>query len=152
MFQFDDCRLLWCWVHGVCLFLFVLGLFGKQKQQKMVDEDKFTFFITGSCLSCFLSFSFLSSFSFSYSCFFFFFHFSFSLIQLLFSHSSFFSFFLPGGSGFVGRHLIRYLVANNHNVRALVRSEKSAEVVKKEVYFLLFSCFSFFLLPHSPIL
>mmetsp|Transcript_31424 Transcript_31424/g.49075 ORF Transcript_31424/g.49075 Transcript_31424/m.49075 type:complete len:328 (-) Transcript_31424:43-1026(-) len=43
-----------------------------------------------------------------------------------------FTFFITGGSGFVGRHLIRFLVGKNHHVKALVRSENSAQVVKKE--------------------
>lgn len=38
--------------------------------------------------------------------------------------------FLTGGSGYVGRNLIRHLVQLGVNVVALVRSEKSAEVVR----------------------
>lgn len=38
--------------------------------------------------------------------------------------------FVTGGSGFVGGHVIEHLVAAHHEVYALVRSEKSAAVVK----------------------
>ncbi len=39
--------------------------------------------------------------------------------------------FVTGGSGYVGRNLIRELVAQNWQVKALVRSAKSAEIVKQ---------------------
>ena len=39
--------------------------------------------------------------------------------------------FLTGGSGFVGRNLIRALVASGYRVKALARSERSAEVVRQ---------------------
>lgn len=38
--------------------------------------------------------------------------------------------FLTGGSGYVGRNLIRRLRADGHNVRALVRSPQAATVVQ----------------------
>ncbi|WP_394838390.1 NAD-dependent epimerase/dehydratase family protein [Pendulispora rubella] len=38
--------------------------------------------------------------------------------------------FVTGGSGFVGRALISYLVARGHEVRALARSGKAAETVR----------------------
>ena len=37
--------------------------------------------------------------------------------------------FVTGGSGFIGRALVRRLLAEGHSVRALVRSEASAEIV-----------------------
>lgn len=37
--------------------------------------------------------------------------------------------FVTGGSGFLGRHLLRELVARGDEVRALARSEASAQVV-----------------------
>ncbi len=40
------------------------------------------------------------------------------------------SVFVTGGSGFVGRHLLLRLLADGHEVRALARSEDSAEVVE----------------------
>ncbi|HSV40875.1 MAG TPA: NAD-dependent epimerase/dehydratase family protein [Nocardioidaceae bacterium] len=39
-------------------------------------------------------------------------------------------YFVTGGSGFVGQHLIRRLVADGHEVLALARSEASARVVE----------------------
>ena len=38
--------------------------------------------------------------------------------------------FVTGGSGYVGRNLIRALVARNQSVRALARSESAAAAVK----------------------
>lgn len=38
--------------------------------------------------------------------------------------------FLTGGSGYVGRNLIRRLCADGHHVRALVRSAQAAAVVQ----------------------
>lgn len=40
--------------------------------------------------------------------------------------------FLSGGSGFVGRHLLRRLHAEGHEVVASVRSSQAAEAVKRE--------------------
>ena len=40
--------------------------------------------------------------------------------------------FVTGGSGFVGRHLIRTLVEQGVEVRALARSESSADIVRDE--------------------
>jgi nucleoside-diphosphate-sugar epimerase len=37
--------------------------------------------------------------------------------------------FVTGGSGFVGRNLIRSLIARGHSVRALARSEVSRQMV-----------------------
>jgi len=39
--------------------------------------------------------------------------------------------FVTGGSGFLGQHLLRTLVAAGHPVRALARSEQAAAVVKR---------------------
>src|SRR5688572_33468568 len=39
--------------------------------------------------------------------------------------------FVAGGSGFVGGHVIEGLVAAGHEVRAMARSERSAEVVRR---------------------
>jgi nucleoside-diphosphate-sugar epimerase len=39
-------------------------------------------------------------------------------------------YFVTGGSGFVGRHLLLRLLADGHVVRALARSEESAQVVE----------------------
>src|SRR5688572_11986167 len=39
-------------------------------------------------------------------------------------------YFVTGGSGFVGRHLVLRLLADGHEVRALARSEESATVVE----------------------
>ncbi|GFE75793.1 MULTISPECIES: NmrA family NAD(P)-binding protein [Pseudomonadota] len=38
--------------------------------------------------------------------------------------------FLTGGSGYLGRNLIRHFVARGFEVVALVRSQKSADVVR----------------------
>jgi nucleoside-diphosphate-sugar epimerase len=40
--------------------------------------------------------------------------------------------FVTGGSGFLGREMIRALIAAGHSVRALARSEKSAAAVRKQ--------------------
>ena len=39
--------------------------------------------------------------------------------------------FVTGGSGFVGRHLIKHLIARGHSVRALARSEAAARAVSQ---------------------
>ena len=39
--------------------------------------------------------------------------------------------FLTGGSGFVGRTLITKLIAEGHQVKALARTESSAEKIKE---------------------
>ncbi|MEE9314800.1 MAG: NAD-dependent epimerase/dehydratase family protein [Rhizobiaceae bacterium] len=38
-------------------------------------------------------------------------------------------YFVTGGSGYVGRNIVRWLVSKGHEVRALVRSQKSATIV-----------------------
>ncbi|PTY36246.1 epimerase [Saccharospirillum sp. MSK14-1] len=40
------------------------------------------------------------------------------------------SYFLTGGSGYIGRNLIRFLTAQGHAVNALARSEKSAAMIE----------------------
>lgn len=39
--------------------------------------------------------------------------------------------FVTGGSGYVGRNLIRYLVKKNWKIRAMARSSKSAQAVRE---------------------